>query len=70
MSDEPSSEVSELLQTIGWSQRELARRLNITDSTVRSWISGRRMPPPPVVEWLQDIARRIQEAPATPPGWG
>src|SRR6185437_2994822 len=55
MPDDTSAELARLLVEIGWSQRELARRLNVTESTTRSWASGRRECHFTVLEWLRGI---------------
>lgn len=69
MADEPSSEFARALAEVGWTPRELAARLGVTESTTRSWATGRRTPHETVVEWLREIARRINEAPRYPAGW-
>jgi transcriptional regulator with XRE-family HTH domain len=57
------------LQELGWMQPELARRLGVRLSTIRQWLSGRRAIPPNVDRWLEDLARRVGEAPSQPEGW-
>lgn len=50
-------ELREALETLGISQREAARRLQVSDRAVRYWVAGEREIPGPVevlVEcWLQ-----------------
>jgi DNA-binding transcriptional regulator YiaG len=38
------AEIQELLKLKGWSQVELSRRLDMSESTVCLWLSGRRHP--------------------------
>jgi lambda repressor-like predicted transcriptional regulator len=45
------------LSRLGWSNRELARRLGVAESTTRAW----REPPAAVMEWLASIV--VPEAP-------
>jgi transcriptional regulator with XRE-family HTH domain len=44
------------LATIGWSQRELARRLGIDEATVRRWARSATPVPRPVAAWLRQAA--------------
>jgi len=69
MSEQGASRLAEALRQIGWSQAELARRLGITDTTVRSWLSGRRTPPDEVIDWVKDRASRADTGPPLPKGW-
>ena len=69
MPDDTSAELARLLVEIGWSQRELARRLNVTESTTRSWASGRRECHFTVLEWLRGIRDRMYAGPQYPHGW-
>jgi DNA-binding transcriptional regulator YiaG len=69
MPSAPSTELDELLRDIGWSPRELARRLGIGEATARSWQTGRRAPHASVVEWLRVVRDKLQEAGSAPPGW-
>lgn len=50
------SQRTEALRQIGWSQRDLARALNIAEGTVRGWQRGHRDPPPRVDDWLERLA--------------
>jgi len=63
------SDIDRLLNEIGWTRAELARRLNVSEATVRGWAIGRRAPLPSVFDWLQKIAHLIRSAPAFPEGW-
>jgi transcriptional regulator with XRE-family HTH domain len=58
-----------LLAHIGWTTGELARRLGVTDGTVRNWVTGRRSPSPSVLLWLADIADAMDRAQPLPDGW-
>jgi transcriptional regulator with XRE-family HTH domain len=44
------------LAVIGWSQRELARRLGVTESRVRRWARGTMPVPEAVADWLRRAA--------------
>jgi hypothetical protein len=73
MPDDTPTELARLLVEVGWSQRELARRLNVTELTRRSWASGRRECHFTVLEWLLGIrdrmhaGRNIRTGGKTPP---
>jgi transcriptional regulator with XRE-family HTH domain len=69
MPDDSSTEVARLLAEIGWSQRELARRLNVTESSARAWATGRREPHFTVLEWLRGVRDRMHAGPRYPHGW-
>lgn len=45
------------LSRLGWSNRELARRLGVAEATTRAW----REPPAAVIEWLASIV--VPDAP-------
>jgi len=70
MCESASTEIAGLLHEIGWSSRTLAARLDITDSTVRHWMTGRRTAPDAVVQWLRGIRDRLDDGPEFPEGWG
>ena len=57
-----------ILAEIGWSDRELARRLNRPHGTVRRWIDGSAAMPDDVQEWLEKLvkAMRLYPEPGTP----
>lgn len=44
------------LTTLGWSQRELARRLDYDEGMVRRWLRGASEPPPAIDAWLAQCA--------------
>jgi len=44
------------LAVIGWSQRELARRLGVPESRVRRWARGTLPVPQAVAAWLRRAA--------------
>lgn len=54
------------LEILGWSRRELARRLDVTESAVRKWEATRKGPAP-ILAWLEDLARYVSHRP--PPAW-
>lgn len=53
---------------VGWGPPETARRLEVSEGTVRDWIKDRRQPPPEVAPWVERQGARLDEEPA-PPGW-
>ncbi len=59
----PALRLRAALAALGWSQRELARRLVHDERTVRRWAGGEYPCPEPVLTWLEDGARRV--APVT-----
>lgn len=58
----------ECLAHLRWSQRELARALEINEATVRKWARGALPIPGPVEPWLESLAA-VHVALPTPPGW-
>lgn len=56
------------LETIGWSQRQLAERLGVSEPTIRRQCSGRYEPDPRVLAWLEQLAKAHRDAPV-PDGW-
>jgi transcriptional regulator with XRE-family HTH domain len=50
------AELAAALRTIGWSQRELARRLNVGETQVRRWVAGQAPIPPALEIWLAKAA--------------
>lgn len=62
-------EMAALLQRIGWTGGELARRLNTRDITVSRWLNGRREIPDNLAEWLQQVADQLDKAPPLPRDW-
>jgi ribosome-binding protein aMBF1 (putative translation factor) len=57
------------LDTLGWSSQQLARHLGIRETTIRQWQNGRRHVPTNVLNWLEDRAKRLSDAPDLPEGW-
>lgn len=66
--DEDALCLADAAQEIDWSYREIARRLNVHEVTVRQWANGRRNAPPAVIAWLNLIATMVY-AIGLPPGW-
>jgi transcriptional regulator with XRE-family HTH domain len=50
------AELRDALATIGWSQRELARRTGVSESRVRRWARGTIPVPEAVADWLRRAA--------------
>lgn len=44
------------LDTLGWSQSTLARRLNQDEARIRRWLRGESPVPEKVVTWLDGLA--------------
>lgn len=63
-----AEEFDDLCRRAGWSGREVARRLSITDKTVRQWSSCARPMPPQVLPWLRRIVHTM-EAQGLPEDW-
>lgn len=53
-----SQEFRDALEELGLSQVEAARRLRVTDRTVRYWVAGEREIPGPVEVLIEDWLRR------------
>jgi transcriptional regulator with XRE-family HTH domain len=51
-----SPTLAEALRTIGWSQRELARRVGVDETRVRRWLAGKAPMPLDLVAWLAKAA--------------
>lgn len=52
------------LYALGWSQRELSRRLAQDERTVRRWAAGEYPAPPAVLAWLETLAAHHAAHPA------
>ena len=59
----------ECLRVLGWANAELARRLSVSESSVRMWLSGRREIPPALDAFLEERVRRALDGPQLPDGW-
>ncbi len=55
----------ELRRRIGWDRAGAAFGLHVSESTVRSWDTRRREPPPEVLGWMEMLADLVD---AGPPG--
>jgi plasmid maintenance system antidote protein VapI len=64
-----ADELNRTLAQIGWSQHELARRLEVRPDTVRGWVTGRRTVPDNLAEWLRQHRDKQTEVPPLPDGW-
>lgn len=63
-----AEEFQDCLNNIGWSLRELERRLNINPTTVRRWEYGHLPIPGVVASWLRGLADAHRAAPL-PQDW-
>ena len=61
--------MSELMRQIGWTSGEVSRRLGVRETSSRQMLQGKRNIPNNLGDWLEDIAARIQAAPALPNDW-
>jgi plasmid maintenance system antidote protein VapI len=64
-----AAEMDALLKQIGWSVQTLAQRLGVRTSTIGDWLNGRRNIPDNLADWLRQVARALDQAPALPEGW-
>ena len=64
-----SAEMVECLGQIGWTATELARRLGVSDRSVRRYLSGERQIPDNLADWLRQVATALQSVPPVPAGW-
>jgi transcriptional regulator with XRE-family HTH domain len=60
------SSLADALRTIGWSQRELARRVGVDETRVRRWARGTAPMPEDVAAWLASAAAWHAEHPPPP----
>jgi transcriptional regulator with XRE-family HTH domain len=58
--------LADALRTIGWSQRELARRIGVDETRVRRWARGAAPVPEDVAAWLASAAAWHAEHPPPP----
>jgi ribosome-binding protein aMBF1 (putative translation factor) len=56
MTDMTKDDFNEALRAIGWSNREVARRLNSNETMVRYWSNGRCEVPEDIGRWLSKLA--------------
>jgi len=57
------AELAVALRTIGWSQRELARRVGVDETRVRRWARDAARMPDDVAAWLAEAAAWHAEHP-------
>lgn len=57
----------ELRAAIGWTRREMARRLNCSDNSLRQMEAQLQSIPPSLARWLERLARCHEQNPA--PDW-
>ena len=61
------STIAATLDAIGWPDAEMARRLNCSRATVTRWRGGRTRPPSDVAQWLEAVARAVEDLMPPPP---
>jgi transcriptional regulator with XRE-family HTH domain len=61
--------LDECRRILGWTNAELARRLDVREGSIRAWLSGRREIPPNLAHWIEERTRRALEGPQIPDGW-
>jgi hypothetical protein len=57
-------EFIDCLTDIGWTMRGLATRLEVEETNVRRWASGRLPVPKAVATWMKALAREHRRYPA------
>lgn len=62
------AELVAALDTIGWSNRKLAKRLRCDEIRIRRWIQDVSQVPPSVAKWLSTLAAFHERHPA-PTDW-
>lgn len=65
--DDEDRMIADLLQAIGWSRSELARRLRVHENIVQKWATGKRSDER-VRAWLTNLEHALAEHPL-PEGW-
>ena len=63
-----ADELRECLEALHWSNRELARTLEINLSTVHDWAAGKWPVPPRIAAWLRASAAALRAQPL-PKDW-
>ena len=58
-----AEELIALLETIGWSRHQLAKRLGCSPALVQRWVEGVAPVPNHILPWLRPIARSVTPAP-------
>jgi transcriptional regulator with XRE-family HTH domain len=48
-----TKEIEELLKLKGWSQRQLADELEVTEGAVSRWVAAGRVPRGPAAKWMR-----------------
>jgi transcriptional regulator with XRE-family HTH domain len=61
-------EIERCLEAIGWTRRELGRRLDVDKTQVLRWTTGGYQIPDATARWLRQVARWHDDHPA-PPYW-
>ena len=51
--------MAEIMRQIGWSSRELGRRLGVRESSIRRYLQGSREVPPNLAAWLEGLATHM-----------
>jgi hypothetical protein len=61
--------LAQAMATLGWSSRGLATRLQVAETTIRNWLTGRRGVPQNVLTWIEAKAAALSQVPDLPEGW-
>ena len=56
-------EYRQVVDAIGWSSEEVARRLGVTSKRAQRWRSGNTAVPEPVAAWLRRLAHEVERNP-------
>lgn len=59
----PNARLCWALDVIGWTQRELSRRVHVGERTARDWCSGRRPIPDDLARWIETLAAVVMSLP-------
>jgi len=61
-----AAEYRETLDSIGWSAREVARRLGVSAASAQRWRLGRAPVPAAIATWLRRIEDAVTRHPPPP----
>ena len=62
-------QLSECLRTLGWSARELARRVNRGERLIRRMCEGREEIPDNLADWVRQLSEIMARQPHLPKNW-
>lgn len=56
-------ELASALRTLGWPQRELARRIGCGETQIRRMVAGTRAIEPDLAQWLTQATECLEQSP-------